>query len=220
MMKHEDEIQDKIVLYNELLDVLKLIYFVALNKMVKQQKIDKAFRVKEITEEMPLDEALEMMEQRCKKIDMGLKKDYDKVTKEEIWVEKDDDEEPIVEGYTIDVKYIKQAWAKFRPVQDEDAEVQKEKPEVVKDIKKIFPPRFEAKLLSNLNLKIYMDSQSEEQKARKKNYKLFKKHYATKYANILEKERGPEAEDEDEGDREDPDEKALETVPEGETQKV
>lgn len=67
----------------------------------------------------------------------------------------DEEEDPVIEGYTIDVQFIKQAWAKYRPVQD--TEETDAKQENIRDIKQLFPEIFVAKLISNLNLKIYQD---------------------------------------------------------------
>lgn len=90
------------------------------------------------------------------------------------------------------------------------------------EIKEIFSEKFIAKLLSNINLKIYNWNASEMQNRRKANYKnYFKLVYREKYNRILQKEAmadGGTARGD--GVKDDEDEKLLNDMPKDEREIV
>ena len=148
----------------------------------------------EITADMDIDQAIKAQEEKSKERDAK---------------EFAGEENEVIEGYTIDLHLIKQAWGRYRPVQEIDTDPdRKKKASVVRDLKNIFTEPFIDKLMANINLKIYKFEDTEDQCNRKKNFKeYFKKHYKAKHAA-----NNPKPDDEDEK-QEDEDDKYLEDLP-------
>ena len=76
-----------------------------------------------------------------------------------------DDDDVFTEGYTMDMKLIVYAWARFRPVPDAAEEgkatKKKRKIEQVQNLKDIFDEPFINRLMANTHLKIYNFNDSE-----------------------------------------------------------
>ena len=83
----------------------------------------------------------------------------------------EEDSGDIIEGYTLIKDLILEAWARFRPVQNEMDDKKKIKAKKVGDIKKIFSEKFLVKLMSNMHLKLYEFKQTDGELKVKKKFK-------------------------------------------------
>ena len=149
--------QDKIIIYNELIDVMRSIYYIFLTKRYESLTNDKDSRVKDKDEAEPqknqdLNTAIGELEGKIDDILLG-----------------DDEANDIIEGYTMHNDILLEAWAHFRPnlecndpphgrtIDSNDGE--KRKPH--KAGEGFFDPDFITKLMANMCLKIYMDTKTD-----------------------------------------------------------
>ena len=149
LMDIEDKKQNLQVMYNEIIDVIKCVYFIFLQKH-REKKMGKGKKVP-IKGDTEVGDAIRLQEEAQAKEEAAAFQD----------------EDAILEGYTIDYHFILQAWARYRPVQSEtdinadSSRKKKKRAAVVSELKELFSDKFIAKLLGNLNLKIYNWNDSE-----------------------------------------------------------
>lgn len=96
-LKLHDEKQDRVVLYNEIHDVLKCVYFIFLQR--HNECISEKGKLTSVRGELDLATAIKQQEEIFGIDDVAA---YD-------------DEDTIIEGFLIDWHYILHAWARFRP---------------------------------------------------------------------------------------------------------
>lgn len=132
------------VIYNEIIIVLKLIMFIFYQK---QKKRIPGLRGK-IIDNFKKDTEIEMVLKQQE--DLG-------------------DDKPC-EGYMLSKEIIMEAWARYRPVQSKSQET---KPKITKvsDLKQIYPDSFLNKIMANIKLKQYDFKSTDKQIRRKKVYK-------------------------------------------------
>lgn len=180
---HDEAVkQDKIILYNELIDVMRSIYFIFLRKRYESMQSGGKL-TDEPLKNSDLQSAITELEE---KIEEALKEG--------------DDDDPIIEGYTMHQDILLEAWAHFRPQFDnEDAQQGRidtnsgrGRHPVRKAGEGFFDPDFINKLMANMCLKIYMDTKTKEQRKRKEDYKSnFQRRYKQDYEDkkLEEEER-------------------------------
>lgn len=100
---------------------------------------------------------------------------------QEVEVERDLKNPDNVEGYLMTTMMIKEAWARYRPVQRKGKNEKKQKIVTLGQLRNVFPDNFIDRMIANTKIKIYDFKDTEPQNKRKKKYKAdFIRHYKDK----------------------------------------
>ena len=161
LKKAEDEKQDRMVIYNEIISVMKIIMFIFYQKQMKKLniKLSQTSKLRDIKADSELEPLLKIQE------DSG-------------------DDRPC-EGYMLSKEIIIEAWELYRPVKKK-GEKSKPKVQYVSDLKRIYPERFMDKMMAHMKLKQY-DFKSTDKQIRRK--KLFKENFVNYYKEKLEHDK-------------------------------
>ena len=160
----EDELQDKIVIYNEVIDTLRAIMNIfryhqtksELKKKQERNKNNKWYNKSKSTAET-VHQEFGIVKQQPKGADKNFNpllvtsNQYDLL--EELQREKDEHEDE--EGYTIDKNLILQAWKRFRPVNKQESDIPRTPRTKQNNIEQIFGEHFTRRLMSNIHLRLY-----------------------------------------------------------------